>query len=161
MIYTEGAVENAKRLNDANDEASAGFTYGMALDKAQLEGIYSLGSVGYEPVWIIYNKNKIGEIKTLRGLALFKIGLWPANSSSYQVAKKIFEITGIRLEGNQNFLSDSAEQNQKRFKSGELDGVILVPTNLDPVIKIYWNFRVALCLILKMRQLTRSRSILL
>lgn len=47
VLNTEGAVENVTRLNNDSDAANAGFTYGLALQEGELQGIYSLGSVGY------------------------------------------------------------------------------------------------------------------
>ena len=64
VLNTDGAVENVIRLDNENDDANAGFTYGLALQENELQGIYSLGSVGYEPVWILYNKSKIGESRS-------------------------------------------------------------------------------------------------
>ena len=84
VINTEGAVENAVRLGDAKDPSNAGFTYGLALRESELQGIYSLGSVGYEPVWILYNKKKTGAIQTLSELARHKVGLGPVLDSTGQ-----------------------------------------------------------------------------
>lgn len=135
IIHTEGAVENVARLDDPEDKANAGLTYGLALEGSEVDGIYSLGSVNYEPIWILYNKAKVGEVKSLTELAQHKIGLGPVQSGSYQIAKKIFEVANIKVEGNPNFSSDSIRVNQDKFKKGELDGIILVSTNLDPVTK--------------------------
>lgn len=134
VIHTEGAVENVVRLDDPSDTANAGFTYGLALEGTELEGIYSLGSVGYEPIWIMYNKDKIGEIKSLSQLARYKVGLGPIQSGSYRIAKKIFSVENIKIEDSSNFRPDSIVKNQARMKRGEIDALILVSTNLDPVI---------------------------
>jgi len=133
VINTEGAVENAVRLGDAKDSSNAGFTYGLALRESELQGIYSLGSVGYEPVWILYNKKKTGEIQTLSDLAHHKVGLGPVKSGSYRIAQKIFEVVNIQVEGDSHFVPDSILNNQAKLKSGEIDVLVLVSTNLDPV----------------------------
>ena len=133
VINTEGAVENAVRLDDPKDFANAGFTYGLALKKSEIQGIYSLGSVGYDPVWILYNKKKIGEIQTLSDLAHHKVGLGPVKSGSYRIAQKIFEVVNIQVDGNSHFEPDDVSNNQTKLKSGDIDVFILVTTNLDPV----------------------------
>mgnify|MGYP000446851892 CR=1 FL=1 len=134
-IHTAGAVENVTRLDDPKEEANAGLTYGLALEGDETEGIYSLGSVSYEPVWILYNKKKVGDIKTLAELSQKKIALGPVQSGSYRIAKKIFELANIEVDGNPNFSSDSIRANQAKLKNGEVDGVILVSTNLDPITR--------------------------
>jgi TRAP-type uncharacterized transport system substrate-binding protein len=133
VINTAGAVENARRLDDSNDRANAGFTYGLALDEAELDGIYSLGSVGYEPVWILYNKNKVRDAKSLADFLKYRVGLGPIESGSYRIAKKIFQITGTKVDGNSLFLPDSIPNNQEKLKRGELDALVIVSSNLDPI----------------------------
>lgn len=135
VLNTEGAVENVTRLNNDSDAANAGFTYGLALQEGELQGIYSLGSVGYEPVWVLYNKNKIGEIQSLEALAKHKVGLGPTQSGSYRIAKKIFEMMGIDVEGNPHFVSNTMLANQEKLKSGEIDVLVLVSTHWDPITK--------------------------
>jgi TRAP-type uncharacterized transport system substrate-binding protein len=132
VINTEGAVENVMRIDDPKDEANAGFTYGLALEAGEADGIYSLGSVGYEPVWILFNKNLVGEIKDLSDLSRYRVGLGPTHSGSYRIAKKIFNEIDINVEGNPHFLSDSISNIQAKLKKGELDAVVIVSTNLDP-----------------------------
>lgn len=132
-IHTAGAVENVARLDDPKDVANAGLTYGLALEEDETKGIYSLGSVSYEPIWILYNKKKAGEIKTLTELSQKKIGLGPVQSGSYRIAKKVFEVANIQVDGNPNFSSNSIQVNQTKLKNGELDGMIVVSTNLDPI----------------------------
>ena len=133
VIHTEGAIDNVARLEDPKDKANAAFTYGAALDGDKIEEIYSLGSIGYEPIWILYNKNKIGEIKTLSELSRHKVGLGPTKSGSYRIAKMIFRIMNIDINDNSNFKSDSMIANQEKLKRGELDAVVFVSTIQDSI----------------------------
>lgn len=133
VIHTNGALDNIARLSHLNDQANAGYTYGFATKKEELSGIYSLGSVAYEPVWILYNKNRIGEIKSLSALAQYRVGLGPLKSGSYQIAKKIFEVVNIDLDNNVHFKPDTILKNGAKLKSGEIDAFIFVSTYWDPV----------------------------
>jgi TRAP-type uncharacterized transport system substrate-binding protein len=133
VITTQGAVENVARLDDEDDDANAGFTYGLALKAPEASGVYSLGSIGYEPIWILYNKKKIGEITQLTQLSKYKVGLAPVQSGSYRIAKKLYEMLGIPVESNPHFVPDTVINNQSKLKNGEIDAVILVSTNFDPV----------------------------
>ena len=133
VIHTEGAIDNVTRLEDPKDSANAAFTYGAALDGDEIGGIYLLGSLGYEPIWILYNKNKTGEIKTLSELSRYKVGLGPSKSGSYRIAKMIFKVMNINISDNPNFQSDSMINNQAKLKSGELDAVIFVSTIQDSI----------------------------
>ena len=103
------------------------------MSNLEKEGIYSLGSVGYEPIWILYNKKKIGEITHLSELTHYKVGLAPIKSGSYRIAKKLYEMIDIDVEENSHFLPDTVFNNQTKLKNGEIDAVILVSTNFDPI----------------------------
>jgi hypothetical protein len=54
-------------------------------------------------------------------------------SGSYRIAKKIFEVMNITVDGSPHFLTNSMVVNQAKLKSGEIDALILVSTNLDPI----------------------------
>lgn len=131
VLPSVGAVENVLRVNNQNEEVNAGFTYGIAVDKNEINNIYSLGSVAYEPVWILYNKSRIGEINSLEKLAQYKVGLAPVKSGSYRIAKKIFEVINIDVENRVNFQPDSTINNAIKLKKGKIDVFIVVSTNLD------------------------------
>ena len=132
VLYTNGALDNVARLSNRKDEANAGYTYGFALNQEDLSNIYSLGSVAYEPVWILYNKSRIGEVKSLSALAQYRVGLGPLKSGSYQIAKKIFEVMNIELDNNAHFKPDNILKNAEKLKSGEIDAFIFASTYWDP-----------------------------
>ena len=135
VLSTEGAVNNAELLSDSSSGVNAAFTYGAALNEDQVKGVYSLGSVGYEPIWIFYKKNRIGKIDNLHDLAKYRVGLGPIKSGSYILAKKLFKTNHIDVDNNPNFRADSFVNTQANFLKGNLDVYILVSTYLDPIIQ--------------------------
>lgn len=132
VIYTDGAIDNVVRLDDPNNQANAGFTYGAALDQDLVGGIYSLGSVVYEPVWIFYKNTKAFKINDLRDFSKLKVGLGPEKSGSYAIAKKIFESMHVDVDKAPNFYSDTIPNNKAKLQNGELDALIFVSTIFDP-----------------------------
>ena len=55
---TQGAEENISRLKDKNDRLQAAFIQGGLLtSRDEAKGLLSLGSVGYEPLWIFYRND--------------------------------------------------------------------------------------------------------
>ena len=135
IINTDGAIDNAIRLNDSKSHVNAAFTYGAALDQSQINGIYSLGSVSYEPLWIFYKKNKIHELKDLRDITHYRVGLGPPKSGSFMIAKKILMKLGIDVSTNSHFVSGPFLENYDKFLRGNLDVLILVSTYQDSLIQ--------------------------
>ena len=62
VLASDGSIENVEKLDNQNSKVTAGLTYGAALSAEQIGGIYSLGSITYEPIWIFYHEKRIGKI---------------------------------------------------------------------------------------------------
>jgi TRAP-type uncharacterized transport system substrate-binding protein len=135
VVATNGAIENAEKLNDRNSGVNAGFVYAAALSKDQQKELYSLGSISYDPVWIFYRNDLAGKIKTIQDLAKYRVALGPKKSGSYILSKKFFEFNGINIESNSNFISSSWEDSRTNFLSGKADVYIFVSTMLDPLVE--------------------------
>ena len=133
VINTDGAIENVMALNDAKGLANAGFTYGLALNSSELEGIYSLGSIDYEPIWILFNSKTVHQARSFQDLAKYRVGLGPTKSGSYRIAKEIFEMAGVNVINNPRFISDDVVKIQAKLKSGEIDVIVLVSSNIDSI----------------------------
>jgi TRAP-type uncharacterized transport system substrate-binding protein len=135
LINTDGAIDNVIRLNNPKDKANVAFTYGAALNQDQIRGIYSLGSIFYEPVWIFYRKNKIHALKSMKDLASYKVGVGPAKSGSLMIAKKLLLDLDVDITKNSNFISGSFIDIHEQFLKGDLDAIMIVSTYLDPIVQ--------------------------
>jgi hypothetical protein len=132
---SEGAIDNVIQLDSKANDVNASFTYGGALDDQQKKGIYSLGSISYEPIWIFYRKDKTGHISDIKDLARYRVNLGPVNSGSYVIAKKLFAIYEIDVSEDRHFKSFSFSQMLADFKKGNSDAVVMVASYLDPTIQ--------------------------
>ncbi|MCE7506149.1 hypothetical protein LZG75_07820 [Polynucleobacter sp. IMCC30063] len=137
VLASDGSIENVEKLDNQNSKVTAGLTYGAALSAEQIGGIYSLGSITYEPIWIFYHEKRIGKITDIKDFARFKVGVGPPKSGSYAFAEKLFAINGIQIKENKNFQAASIEGNLNQFLDDKLDVFIFVSTIIDlPVQKL-------------------------
>ena len=67
-----GARENLRLLRDPKEQVDIGFVQGGSNEdeKAEAEGLVSLGSVNYEPVWIFRRGKPLQRLGDLRGLRI-------------------------------------------------------------------------------------------
>ena len=135
LVNSAGAVDNAELLNDSAGAVNATLTYGAALAPTQVADIYSLGSIGYEPVWVFYRKHLAGKIYDLKDLAQYRVGVGPAKSGSYVLTKRLFQAIHIDVEGHPNFKSDAFPQTKAAFLKGELDVFIRVASQRDAIVQ--------------------------
>jgi TRAP-type uncharacterized transport system substrate-binding protein len=137
VLASDGAIDNVEKLDNPNSMVTAGLTYGSALSAEKISGIYSLGSITYEPIWIFYHEKRTGKITDVKDLARYKVGLGPPKSGSYALAEKLFAINGIPIKGNEHFQAASIETNLNLFLDEKLDVFIFVSTIIDlPVQKL-------------------------
>ena len=134
IITSDGAIDNVEKLINKSEGVNVAFTYGGALNQEQMKGIYSLGSVSYEPIWIFYRKSKTGEINDISNLSRFKVGLGPPKSGSYILAKKLFELNRIDIANDTHFISKPFNELENDFIKGDLDVYVRVASAHDPVI---------------------------
>ena len=135
VVATSGTIENAEELNDPKSKVNAGFVYAAALSKDQQKGLYSLGSISYDPVWIFYRNELANKITTIQDLSKYKVSLPPKKSGSYILTKKLFETNGIDIDSNPHFVSSSWEDLRANILSDKADIYIFITTIIDPLVE--------------------------
>ena len=135
VVATSGTIENAEELNDPKSKVNAGFVYAAALSKDQQKGLYSLGSISYDPVWIFYRNELANKITTIQDLSKYRVSLPPKKSGSYILTKKLFEINGIDIDSNPHFVSSSWEDLRANILSDKADIYIFITTIIDPLVE--------------------------
>ena len=135
VVATSGTIENAEELNDPKSKVNAGFVYAAALSKDQQKGLYSLGSISYDPVWIFYRNELANKITTIQDLSKYKVSLPPKKSGSYILTKKLFQTNGIDIDSNPNFVSSSWEDLRANILSDKADIYIFITTMIDPLVE--------------------------
>jgi TRAP-type uncharacterized transport system substrate-binding protein len=137
VVASDGAIDNVEKLDNPQSAVSAGLTYGSVLSNEQIAGIYSLGSITYEPIWIFYHEKRTGKITDVKDFARFKVGVGPPKSGSFALTEKLFAINGIRVNEDKHFQAASIESNLQQFLDEKLDVFIFVSTIVDlPVQKL-------------------------
>src|SRR6185437_14834312 len=79
LLPTSGSLENLRLLRDPKSGVSAGLLQGGAAEGAETSGVESLGTVGYEPLWL-FRSHGIGG--TLGALAGQRVSIGPEGSGA-------------------------------------------------------------------------------
>jgi TRAP-type uncharacterized transport system substrate-binding protein len=139
LIETTGPIEVATLLSDPKSKLNAAFVFDGLLTQLQTENLYSLGSVSYDPIWIFYNDKVVGKLSSIEDLSKQKVLIGPKESDSYFLTKKLFELNGINIEDNPNFISLPLEDRLTEFLSGK-SGVMIFsgPFSADVIKKSFY-----------------------
>jgi TRAP-type uncharacterized transport system substrate-binding protein len=125
LVQTPGAEENISRLANPRDPLQAAFVQAGLVTKKDSENLLSLGSVGFEPVWLFYNNDKF-DLKDLRLKHLIQhtIAIGEKGSGTHRQAMHILELNGFTI--SENFKEIPSDQGVKAFFNGEVDAIFIV-----------------------------------
>lgn len=123
---TKGAEENIQRIKDRNDRMQAAFIQGgMLTSREQAQGLQSLGSIEYEPLWIFYRKDLFRSDLTRKFEFLeHPISIGEPGSGTYFHALRLLQMSHRVLP--KNFKTLSNNEAVEAFKNGTIDTVVMV-----------------------------------
>ena len=136
LRYTQGAAENLALLRDPNSGVDIAFVQGGADEQvtargeeAEADGLSSLGSLFYEPVWLFYRDDSAqrllkGEALTsLTQLAGWKLNIGPPGSGGPNLMKKLLDANGIPMTGI-SLLDQPQTPAVMGLLAGEMDALV-------------------------------------
>jgi TRAP-type uncharacterized transport system substrate-binding protein len=147
LVGSTGPIDSANLLENPKDGVNVAFIQGGALSPEQASKFYSLGSIGYEAVWIFYRKDLPRIPQNLKDLIRLnlKIGLGPAEGGSSRMAKNLFQANGIDISTLKNFRNTPVDQEFDDLLNSKIDCVIRVAPYYDHLIQtILRNPKIAL-----------------
>lgn len=129
--YTPGAVENLKRLADPAG-AQVGFVQSGIASEAEREGLVSLGTMFFEPLWVVHRAAlRVDKVSDLRGR---RVAVGVEGSGSRLLAERLLKESDVNV-GTTSFvalpLSDAADA----LERGDIDALIQVASPTAPVIQ--------------------------
>lgn len=123
---TKGAADNILRLKDRKDHMQAAFVQGgLIINREQVQGIQSLGSVGYEPLWIFY-RSDLFHLDSKKKFQFFDhpISIGEPGSGTYVHALRLLQLDHIEL--SDNFKTLSNKEAVEAFKNGTVYSIVMV-----------------------------------
>ena len=67
LMPTAGSLENLKLLRNSKSSVSVALVQGDAASSMKSSGVKSLGTVGYEPLWLFHRGDVGGNLRALAG----------------------------------------------------------------------------------------------
>jgi uncharacterized protein len=125
-----GSVETLKRL--ASGQSMAGFVQGGTAEAAPTDGLLSLGSLYYEPVWLFHRKNQpLNGLNDLRGR---KIQVGEDGSGIRPLALRLLRDSGVTAT-NSTLLALSSEAAATALVKGQLDAAFFIMAPTVPLVR--------------------------
>ena len=127
LIQTKGAQENADRLLDPNDRVEIAFMQSGLItpEQATTAHLETLGSIGYEPIWIFYRgKDTDGSLQRFTDFADRKVAIGEKGSGTYTEAMHMLSMNG--LDTRSNLISMPTLDAVDALERGQIDAIFLI-----------------------------------
>src|SRR5262245_39665325 len=93
ILESRGAMENLERLDDPKVRVDIGFVQSGLADEKETEGLVSLGSLYYEPLWVFYRGPQVlVRLSQLRGK---RLAVGAEGSGTRVFALRLLKASGI------------------------------------------------------------------
>lgn len=125
LVPTKGAQENVDLLFDPNSAPDIAFVQSGLIGPAQADNLETLGSIGYEPIWVFYRGADLdGSLQKLTGFGQRKIAIGEKGSGTYTEAMHILSLNG--LDHSPNLVAMPTAEAVNAIERGEIDAVFLI-----------------------------------
>ena len=129
---TAGGVENLKLQRDPKSGVQLGFVEGGVASDTDSPALFSLGTLGYEPVWVF--SHKVGTDRILYALKGKRVALGPDGSDSRALVEELLKRNSMSSE-NFQVLSLEPEDAANALIQGKVDAAILMLNWGSPIIR--------------------------
>ena len=129
---TNGDIDNIRDLKDPNSKVDFAFIQDGIARSEGAGTLQSLGSLYYEPAWVICRCNEdIGHLSKLKGK---RIAIGATDDGTNVLAKALLRASGVTAK-NTHFIEVGGDQAAKRLMNGQIDAMITVDSPESELIK--------------------------
>lgn len=129
---SSGALENLQRLKDPDTGVTVGFVQGGTATAAEGEGLMSLGSMYYEPLWVFYrDRNVLDRVAQLQGK---RLAVGAEGSGTRKLAMQVLAANGLDDDA-QRLLPLSGDAAAQALGKGQADAAFVIAGADSPLVK--------------------------
>jgi len=119
-----------KRVLDPNSKVDIAFVQGGLAGELDIDGLMSLGSLFYEPLWVFYrNPSPILRLSELRGR---RIAIGPEGSGTLALALALLKANGIGAKGTAELTDLSGKAAASALLGRQIDAVFMMSDSSVP-----------------------------
>ncbi len=145
ILHSDGSLDNLKKLIDPAYKVDVGFVQGGVANGVNIENLFSLGSVFYEPIFIFYRSAQPMEL--ISELSGKRVAVGVRGTGTHSLGLSLLKLNGIEPGGTTQISFKDSEEETKAFLNGEIDALFLMPDSVpvetlrkllkDPGIRLY------------------------
>jgi len=95
ILRSEGSIDNLKKLSDAKTVVDLAFVLGGEVDGTNIDDLFSLGSVSYQPIMIFYRGEPRRLLSDFKGL---RLDIGEEGSGTHTLALTLLKANGLDVD---------------------------------------------------------------
>lgn len=128
---SEGALDNLLKLRNNSEDIDIGFVQD-GLNGGADNALLSLGSIGYEPIWVFSRTAKpVSRLAELKGK---RIAIGRPGAGTEFFARRLLDANGVNRK-NSTLLSIGRDEAAAQLKAGHIDAAFFLGTPDSPLIE--------------------------
>jgi TRAP-type uncharacterized transport system substrate-binding protein len=132
LVPTNGAVDNARLLEDPKSGVEAGFVQAGTISRSEAKGLVSLGTVFYEELWPFCRcPDPPPPPQEWSGL---RISIGPEGGASRPLALELLALNGVDVQKLRP-LDYSPERAAQALLAGQIDAALILSPWISPVVQ--------------------------
>ncbi len=129
-----GSLENIKRLKDPDESVDLAFVQSGLFEEDEKEGLVSLGSLYFEPMWVFLNKSKFpATTEQLTALQGARINVGVLGSGTQKLAQTLLEKSGMKATDYVG-LELNGKDAAAALQSDKIDAMMIVAAADAPLV---------------------------
>src|ERR1700722_9403693 len=124
IVPSQGSEENLERLEDNGYHVDVGFVQGGTPDGTNLDRLFSLGSISYQPLLVFYRStNSVRLLSELNGK---RIAVGAVGSGTHALALSLLQTNGVAAGGTTQLEEIDAAAAAKGLLDGTVDAAFMM-----------------------------------
>lgn len=135
LVPTSGSVDSVARLRDPKSGVSMALIPSGIIQASEAKELSSLGTLGYEPVWLFFRTSSFVKKEHARDMFAGKrVSIGPESSASHVLALEFLARVGVVNQKATTLLSLPSETAADQLMRGEIDALVLVDPWEAPIV---------------------------
>jgi len=123
ILPSDGSVDNLRKLSNPKVAVDVGFVLGGEVNGTNIDNLFSLGSISYQPLMIFYrgtNKKLLSEFKGLR------LDIGPDGSGTHTLALTLLKANGVEPNDGTVFVESVSGDSARALLDNRIDAIFVM-----------------------------------
>jgi TRAP-type uncharacterized transport system substrate-binding protein len=122
ILPSEGSVDNLKKLSNPKAAVDVGFVLGGEVNGTNIDNLFSLGSISYQPLMIFYRGAEKKLLSDFKGL---RLDIGPDGSGTHSLTLTLLKANGVEPNDGTVFVDSLTGDSARALLDNRIDAIFV------------------------------------